>query len=217
MYRRSVTQACERANDMASNSSGLSSRHLLVRDWAARRGERMQRLGRYLHSARTRTAPTVSIRDVVKQARALGERLNTAKVSQIEQLRDDGPEDADELRNDVTFMAVWFMLRFYGYSLTDLERYMLTGEETASDPDEQQRADLIQRAFLSLPEQERGQLEQYIDFLYQQASQRTLDPDSADEPPRSRRPTGHRPSTSHEMARLASQRAIAYAQPDDDK
>ncbi len=196
---------------MASNSGGLGgglgNRHLLVRDWAARRGQRMQRMGRYLTSARARSG--MSIKQVVTEARSLGERLNTAKVSQIEQLRDDGPEDADELRNDISFMAVWFMVRLYGYDLADLQRYMLTGEELASDPDEQQRADLVQRAFMALPEAERRQMEQYVDFLYQQASARTLDPDAAadDTAGRLRRTSGHRPATANETARLDSERA----------
>ncbi|HLY32478.1 MAG TPA: hypothetical protein VKQ36_15750 [Ktedonobacterales bacterium] len=188
---------------MTSNSGGLGARHLLVRDWATRRGQRMQRLGRYLTSARARMGDT-PIREVVRLARQMGERLNTKKVSEIEQLRDDGPDDANELRNDVSLMAVWFMVRFYGYSLADLERYMLSGEEPPGEPGEQQRADLVQRAFLALPEPERRELENYVEFLYQKASARTLDVDNVmppdDAPPRQRRALGQRPNSENELA-----------------
>ncbi len=159
-----------------------------VQDWKRQRQRRLIRLGKYIYGMRATLHKT--LRDVADDARTHGEWISTSTLSRIEQLRNDDPDETEEYDHvpDISFMDVWFLARYAGYSLAALEGYLLTGEDAALQPDEHAQAEGMRQAFLSLPEPERTQAAQYMEFLSQQASSRTSNPDAPRSPIRRQRP-----------------------------
>jgi hypothetical protein len=187
----------------------LAKTHLLVADWREQRDQLLINLGKWMYHSRQESGE--SMEALVKKSRAVGQWLNGAMLSRLERLRFDTPDERDHLPNDPDILDILYLARYFGTNLGGVEQYMVSGE--VREPGEVERAEMLARAYLSLPAEQRTQVEQFITIVAQQVSERIFPPDEQLRRPRRsatpsapRQAQAHMPAMAKEQARLDAAR-----------
>lgn len=141
----------------------LAPRSWLTEDWRSRRATRLQRLGQW--AATTRARLQLSLRDVETLARRDGEEMSQMLWTRLEKMR-ERPADADDVRRRVSITVIDWMAMMAGQTLSDVDRYLRSGDVADLDPGVETRADTVRSAYLALSPVRRQSLEDFAQHLY---------------------------------------------------